>query len=96
MPIFKLSATETVHSVEWSHFAQKCIKFHPHPSRFQKNFPVRNPGSLLIGQGREGMGRAKVFVPLKEVQRERTGGREGWEWKGREGASGRENLAPRS
>ena len=39
----------------------------------------------------------KGFMPLKEVQRERTRvGREGWEGKGGEGVSSRGDLAPRS
>jgi len=29
--------------VEWSYFAQKCVKFHLQPSRFEKFSPGRNP-----------------------------------------------------
>jgi len=59
MTIFKLSAAKTAF-VEWSCFAQKWIKFHPQPCRFQKNFPGRNPRLLLTkmgkGKGRDGEG----------------------------------------
>jgi len=77
MPIFKLSAPETVRLLSGHILNQKCIKFHPHPSRFQKIFPGRYPGPCLQGQGREERGweGIKVFAPLKEVQRERTGAR---------------------
>ena len=55
--------------VEWSYFAQKCIKFHPQPSRFEKFSWCRNPRTPAYrgqeGKGREGKG-LKGLLPLKE------------------------------
>ena len=94
MPIFKLSAPKTVRLLSGhNYFAQKWIKFHPQPSRFPKKFPGRNPRTLAYRDG-EGNGRGweriKGLIPLKEVQRNRTGeGRYGWEGKRRGRGSGR-------
>jgi len=51
MPTFKV-CTQNNASVEWSYFAQKCIKFHLQPSRFEKFSGGETPG-VLIGRGRE-------------------------------------------
>ena len=77
--------------VEWLYFAQKCIKFHLQPSRFQKKlFPGRNAEPVYRGEERkEGEG-IKWFLPLKEGDgRERTGrGERGGKGKGK----GREEV----
>ena len=98
MPIFKLSAPETVRLLS-GHILPRNASNFTHIHLDLKNFSQGDtPDPCLQGQGREGRGweGITVFVPLKEVQRERTGGRDGWEWKRRGGASGREDLAPRS
>ena len=87
MPIFKLSAPKNNASVEWSYFAQQCIKFHLQSSRFDKNFRGETPGlPTSAGKGRgEGKmrGRIKEFVLLKEWREGKAGeGREGGREKG--------------
>ena len=63
-------------------FVQKCIKFHPQPSRFQKFSRGETPGPLLTGawngRGDKGIER---FIPLKK--------REGGEGQGRDERDGR-------
>ena len=58
-------------------FCPEVNQISPTTSRFQKIFPERNPQTLAY-RGREGKGRGweeiKGFIPLKKVQRERTGG----------------------
>ena len=57
--------------VDWSYAAQKCIIFHPQPSRFRlKNFPGRNPDLCLQGRELEGGEEIKGFLPLKEGRKE--------------------------
>ena len=89
MPIYKLSAPETVRLLSGHILPRNASNFTHIHLDFKKKFPERT----LAYTGREGKGKGwegiKGFIPLKEVQRERTGeGREGWEWKRRGGASG--------
>ena len=53
-------------SVEWSYFAQKCIKFHPQPSRCKKFSRVETPRPLLTEAGNWRDRRIKGSRPLKE------------------------------
>ena len=70
MTIYKLSAANDA-SVEWSYFAQKCMKFHTQPSRFENFTRGEATGPLLTEAGEwkaevrwwEGI---KGFLPLKE------------------------------
>jgi len=75
MPIFKLSAPETVRLLSGLILPRSESNF-SHNLDFKKRFPERNPQTLAYG-GNEGKGREwegiKGFIPLKEVQRERTG-----------------------
>ena len=68
MPIFKLSSTQNNASVKWPYFAQKSIKIHLQPSRFDKFSWRRNPDPCYRGgkgKGRGGKG-IKGFLLLKE------------------------------
>jgi len=55
MPIFELSAPETVRLLSGHIFAQKCIKFHTQPSGFHKIFSGEKPRTLA-NRGGEGKG----------------------------------------
>ena len=53
-------------TVEWSYFAQKYIKFHLHPSKFEKKFPGEKPRtSAYRGGEKEGGEGVKGLLPLK-------------------------------
>ena len=67
IPIFKLSAPRNNASVEWSYFAQKCIKFYLQPSRFEKFTPGEKPQTpaTWAGMEKEGKEGVKVFLLLK-------------------------------
>jgi len=73
VPIFKLSAHNA--SVEWSYFAQKCIKFHLQPSRFEKFYPGRNPRTPahMDREGKRRGGKGLKGSYLKKGKEERTG-----------------------
>jgi len=58
-----------------SYFAQKCIKFHLQPSRFQKFSSGRKSQTYAYRGG----GGNKGFLPLKEGDVERTGRKRGEE-----------------
>jgi len=68
MLIFRLSAAKTMRLlIKWSYFAQKYIKFHPQPSKFEK-FPGEKPRTLayrgreMKAGGRSGMGLKGSYV----------------------------------
>ena len=103
MPIFKLSALETVRLLSGHILPRNESNFTHSHLNFKKKFPGRNlrtpaykNGEVWKGKGR-GCEGIKGFIPLKEAKRERKRKRqEGWEGKGGVGASGRGDLAPRS
>ena len=73
MPIFKLSAPETVRLLS-GHILPKSESNFTHNHLDFKKIPERTPGPLLTGAGKgKGWDGIKGFIPLKEIQRERTG-----------------------
>jgi len=94
MPIFKLSAPETVRLLSGHILPRNESNFTHSHLDFKKKFLGRNPQTHAY-MGAEGKGRGweglKGFIPLKEVQRERTGERP--EGKGGGVASGRGAVA---
>ena len=75
MPIFKLSAPETVRLLSGHILPRSGPNLTHSHLDFKKFSRGETPDSCL--QGREGKGKGwegiKGFIPLKEVQRERTG-----------------------
>jgi len=67
------------------YFAQKYIKFHPQPSRFQKFSRRETPGLLGRKEGWEGI---KRFLPLEEGRERKDRGGER-DWRGKGGGSNR-------
>ena len=81
-------------------FCREVNQISPRAIQISKNFPREKPRTLAY-RGGEGEGRGwegiKGFIPLKEVQRERTReGARGMSGKGGEGPAARGDLAPRS
>ena len=72
MPIFKLSAPETMRLLSGHILPRSESNFTHSHLDFNKFSQGETPDPCLQGWGREGEG-IKGFIPLKEVQRERTG-----------------------
>ena len=76
MPIFKLSAPETLRLLSGHILLRSESNFTHNHLDFKKKIPGEKPLTLAY-RGREEKGRGwkgiKGYIPLKEVQRERTG-----------------------